>query len=112
MSLRQSAASTSTSETKISAVKAAALASNSATGRPIGVGYVGPSVTGATLAKLAVFVVGLAIGPIATFYFSQDYFNGNITHSAIASIIVANVVVLGYVAVAFLEDRAENKQKL
>jgi hypothetical protein len=34
------------------------------------------------------------------------------THSAIASIVVANIVVLGYVAVAFLEDRAENKQKI
>ncbi|RKP06172.1 hypothetical protein THASP1DRAFT_25451, partial [Thamnocephalis sphaerospora] len=65
-----------------------------------------------TLLKLAAFSLSAALVPILTYFYTLDYFGGSSTKSAIAAVVAANVIMFGYVAVAFAEDRAESKQKL
>nr|XP_018266713.1 uncharacterized protein I303_00688 [Kwoniella dejecticola CBS 10117]OBR88871.1 hypothetical protein I303_00688 [Kwoniella dejecticola CBS 10117] len=62
------------------------------------------SVQPAVLYKLIIFAVAMAVVPIGTYYFVLSYTKGNTIASAIAAIITANLVLVGYIIVAWLED--------
>ncbi|KAL7754479.1 vacuolar ATPase assembly integral membrane protein vma21 [Sorochytrium milnesiophthora] len=56
------------------------------------------------VAKLIFFMAALLFGPITSYFYVYNYiFPGNSTYGAVAAVIVANVVVAGYVVVAFWE---------
>ncbi|GAA5838888.1 hypothetical protein JCM11251_003728 [Rhodosporidiobolus azoricus] len=60
------------------------------------------------LAKLGGFTVAMVLLPIGTYFASRDYlFDSNTTYSAVAAVVVANVILVGFIAVAFLEDAKE-----
>ncbi|TPX71712.1 hypothetical protein SpCBS45565_g00779 [Spizellomyces sp. 'palustris'] len=62
----------------------------------------------AVIAKLLIFSFLLFFLPIATYFYTlRTIFNGNSNYSAMAAVIVANLVVFAYVVVAFLEDQGE-----
>ncbi|KAI8914905.1 hypothetical protein DFJ77DRAFT_510886 [Powellomyces hirtus] len=70
-----------------------------------------PVIPGAVLAKLILFSVLLFVLPIGTYFATLDrLFGGNPNYSAIAAVVVANLVVVAYVVVAFLEDQGEAEQ--
>ncbi|WVQ62661.1 uncharacterized protein L199_000808 [Kwoniella botswanensis] len=58
----------------------------------------------AVLYKLIIFAVLMAVAPIGTYFTVLTYFTkGNTIASAIAAIIAANLVLIGYIVVAWLE---------
>ncbi|BGP16061.1 hypothetical protein JCM10213_006803 [Rhodosporidiobolus nylandii] len=67
--------------------------------------------------KLGTFTLLMALLPIATYYLTRDYiFDSNLTYSAISAVTVANVILFGFVYIAFREDQIdyerEKKEKL
>ncbi|KAK8845575.1 hypothetical protein IAR55_006290 [Kwoniella newhampshirensis] len=57
----------------------------------------------AVLYKLIFFTVLMAVVPIAT-YFGSLRWKGSTTYAAISAVLAANVILVGYVVVAFRED--------
>ncbi|WWC85839.1 uncharacterized protein L201_000706 [Kwoniella dendrophila CBS 6074] len=58
----------------------------------------------AVLYKLIIFALAMAIAPIGTYFLVLNYFSkGNTIASAISAIIAANIVLVGYIVVAWLE---------
>ncbi|GAA5840317.1 hypothetical protein JCM3766R1_001456 [Sporobolomyces carnicolor] len=55
--------------------------------------------------KLALFTLLMIIGPIGTYFLSLNYYFHDPTPSAISAALVANLVLVGFVVVAFLEDK-------
>ncbi|KAG0278648.1 vacuolar ATPase assembly integral membrane protein vma21 [Linnemannia exigua] len=63
------------------------------------------NVSSGTLAKLAFFTIAMIVFPIGTYFVTLDrYFEGNATYAGISAAVVANVVLISYVAVAVMED--------
>ncbi|KAK9719341.1 vacuolar ATPase assembly integral membrane protein vma21 [Basidiobolus ranarum] len=62
--------------------------------------------------KLIFFVIILAVLPVTAYYKALAYFEGNQVYSVGASVIVANVIVFGYVLVAVFEDISDQKAEL
>ncbi|KAI8837821.1 hypothetical protein BC829DRAFT_404882 [Chytridium lagenaria] len=61
--------------------------------------------------KLAFFSILMFTLPIASFFYTQEYiFKGNSTYSAIVAAIVANIVLIAYIIVAFLEDDEDDEK--
>ncbi|KAF9087487.1 vacuolar ATPase assembly integral membrane protein vma21 [Mortierella sp. GBA35] len=61
--------------------------------------------TRSTMAKLAFFTVAMIVFPIGTYFVTLDrYFGGNATYAGISAAVMANVVLIAYVAVAVMED--------
>jgi vacuolar ATPase assembly integral membrane protein VMA21 len=78
------------------------------------------------LFKLGLFTAALGVGPIATYYASQEYlwkgmmeqcllpsyilidlwWTGNSTYAAITAIVTANVVLVSYIIASIREDQA------
>ncbi|KZO98000.1 hypothetical protein CALVIDRAFT_597006 [Calocera viscosa TUFC12733] len=67
-------------------------------------------VAGGVLAKLAFFSVMLALGPIGTFYGVKWYVTEDTNLAAIAAIVVANIILVGYILVAINEDKQDQLQ--
>lgn len=65
-----------------------------------------PSVSTSVIAKLLLFSAAMIVLPLSAYYLSLEYlFQGYKTnYAAITAAITANLVVAGYVVVAFLED--------
>ncbi|GAA5899450.1 hypothetical protein JCM6882_009119 [Rhodosporidiobolus microsporus] len=64
------------------------------------------------LAKLGAFTVAMVLLPIGTYFLSRDYlFDSNTTYSAIASVCVANAILVGFIWVAFREDVEDQKRE-
>jgi hypothetical protein len=60
------------------------------------------------IAKLIFFAFALAFLPIASYFVSVDrIFSGNATYAGALAGVVANVVLIGYVIVAFMEEDVE-----
>ncbi|PVG03504.1 hypothetical protein CPB86DRAFT_748768 [Serendipita vermifera] len=60
---------------------------------------------GGVLAKLLTFSLLLAVVPISTFFGTQWYITpGNTIYPAIAAVVSANIILVGYVIVAIRED--------
>ncbi|KAK3830900.1 MAG: hypothetical protein JOS17DRAFT_790998 [Linnemannia elongata] len=58
-----------------------------------------------TVAKLAFFTVAMIVLPLATYFLTVDqYFGGNATYAGISAAVMANVILIAYVAVAVMED--------
>ncbi|KDN40779.1 hypothetical protein K437DRAFT_227137 [Tilletiaria anomala UBC 951] len=55
--------------------------------------------------KLGVFSAALFAAPLAAYYGAKDrYFGGNSTYAGGLAAIIANVILIAYVVMAFLED--------
>ncbi|CAD6583446.1 MAG: hypothetical protein TREMPRED_003569, partial [Tremellales sp. Tagirdzhanova-0007] len=67
----------------------------------------GNTIQPSILYKLILFAILMAVAPIGTYFGSLRYvWNGSSTPSAISAVIAANIVLVGYVVVAFREDSA------
>ncbi|OXG43602.1 hypothetical protein C359_01438 [Cryptococcus neoformans Bt120] len=65
------------------------------------------SVQPAVLYKLVLFALLMAVVPIATYFGTLNYlWDGSTTFAAISAIAAANLILVGYVVVAFREDAA------
>jgi len=64
------------------------------------------------LSKLFFFSVLLFLLPLSSYYGTQKYLFGgkNDIYSAIIAIVLANLVLLGYVVAAIIEDREEEEK--
>jgi vacuolar ATPase assembly integral membrane protein VMA21 len=59
--------------------------------------------------KLGIFSVAMFAAPITAYYVARDrLFGGNATYSGGLAAFVANVVLIGYVVAAFMEDQGES----
>ncbi|RPA81369.1 vacuolar ATPase assembly integral membrane protein VMA21 [Ascobolus immersus RN42] len=64
------------------------------------------------LFKLLFFTAMMIVAPLASYFLTIDnVFNGNATYSGATAAVVANVVLIGYVIVAFQEESAEDSKK-
>ncbi|OAD70023.1 hypothetical protein PHYBLDRAFT_94991, partial [Phycomyces blakesleeanus NRRL 1555(-)] len=71
-----------------------------------------PSVSAVVMTKLIGFSLAMFILPIMTFYTTVDrIFGGNTTYAAGSAAVVANVVLIGYIIVAFMEDPDKDKKE-
>ncbi len=71
----------------------------------------GSDPSAAVWAKLAFFSVALFAAPMAAYYGAKDrVFAGNATYAGGLAAAVANIVLIGYVIVAFLEDDGQPKK--
>ncbi|GAA5973629.1 hypothetical protein JCM21900_003489 [Sporobolomyces salmonicolor] len=63
------------------------------------------------LLKLALFTLAMVLGPIGTYYATRDwYFGSNLTGAALSAVTVANAILVGFVYMAFREDRDEQER--
>ncbi|KAJ3217624.1 vacuolar ATPase assembly integral membrane protein vma21 [Dinochytrium kinnereticum] len=61
-----------------------------------------------TYLKLAFFSILMFTLPIGSFFYTQKYiFGGNSTYSAIVAAVAANIVLIAYIFVAFLEGEED-----
>ncbi|KAG9238364.1 VMA21-like domain-containing protein [Amylocarpus encephaloides] len=69
---------------------------------------IAPAVPAHVIYKLLGFTLAMIVGPIG-FYFASlnTLFGGNSTYAGASAAIVANIVLMGYVIVAFREDQSE-----
>ncbi|KXN73807.1 hypothetical protein CONCODRAFT_77185 [Conidiobolus coronatus NRRL 28638] len=59
------------------------------------------------IVKILVFSLALIFLPIGSYFYTLDrYFNGNSTYSALLAAGVANVIAIGYVIAAVIEDQS------
>ncbi|KZT62916.1 hypothetical protein CALCODRAFT_513805 [Calocera cornea HHB12733] len=68
------------------------------------------TVIGGVLAKLALFSLMLALGPISTFYGVKWYITEDTNLAAIGAIVVANLILVAYILVAINEDKEDQRQ--
>jgi vacuolar ATPase assembly integral membrane protein VMA21 len=55
--------------------------------------------------KLGIFSTAMFVAPLAAYYGAKDrYLGGNATYAGGLAAVVANVVLIGYIVMAFLED--------
>ncbi|KAH8768495.1 vacuolar ATPase assembly integral membrane protein VMA21 [Hyaloscypha sp. PMI_1271] len=67
-----------------------------------------PAVPAHVIYKLLGFTFAMIVAPIGTYFLSVDtIFGGNSTWAGASAAIMANVVVIGYVIVAFQEDQSD-----
>ncbi|KAJ3072579.1 vacuolar ATPase assembly integral membrane protein vma21 [Podochytrium sp. JEL0797] len=67
------------------------------------------AIPSSVLAKLAFFSIAMFTLPIGVYFYTIDnVFNGESLYSAICAAVTANVVLIGYVVVAFMEDSGED----
>ncbi|KIM29409.1 hypothetical protein M408DRAFT_328683 [Serendipita vermifera MAFF 305830] len=65
---------------------------------------------GGVLAKLMIFSLALGIAPITAYFGTQKYLTpDNSIYPAVAAVVVANIILFGYVIVAFREDAQAQK---
>ncbi|CCU76822.1 hypothetical protein BGHDH14_bgh02174 [Blumeria hordei DH14] len=73
---------------------------------------VAPAVPAHVIYKLLAFTFAMMAGPISIYFFSLNrIFAGNSTYAGATAAITANVVLIGYVIVAFKEDQSEDLQQ-
>jgi len=69
---------------------------------------IAPAVPAHVIYKLLGFTFAMVVGPIGTYFLTVDtIFGGNSTWAGATAAIMANVVLIGYVIVAFQEDQSE-----
>ncbi|KAJ3283427.1 vacuolar ATPase assembly integral membrane protein vma21 [Borealophlyctis nickersoniae] len=73
----------------------------------------GPFIPGYVIAKLVFFSFLLFVLPLSSYYYTlNNVFHGNTNYSAITAVIVANLVVIGYVIAAFTESDKDEPVKV
>jgi len=71
---------------------------------------ISPAVPGSVIAKLLGFTLAMITFPIGSYFLTVDMvFRGNSTYAGATAAIVANVVLVGYVIVAFQDDKSERE---
>ncbi|KAG0650589.1 Vacuolar ATPase assembly integral membrane vma21 [Hyphodiscus hymeniophilus] len=69
---------------------------------------IAPAVPAHVIFKLLGFTLAMVVGPIATYFLTVDLvFGGNSTYAGGLAALMANVVLVGYVIVAMMEDQSE-----
>ncbi|KAK0298701.1 vacuolar ATPase assembly integral membrane protein vma21 [Friedmanniomyces endolithicus] len=69
-----------------------------------------PAVAPATIAKLLFFTFAMITFPISSYFLTvHNLFSGNTTYAGALAAFVANVVLMGYVIVAFQDDKSERE---
>ncbi|KAJ4359347.1 vacuolar ATPase assembly integral membrane protein vma21 [Ascochyta clinopodiicola] len=67
-----------------------------------------PAVPTSVIFKLMSFTFAMITLPIGTYFFTNAYvFKGNATYAGGLAALMANVVLIGYVVMAFMDDQAE-----
>ncbi|EGP87559.1 unnamed protein product [Zymoseptoria tritici ST99CH_3D1] len=70
-----------------------------------------PAVPSSVIAKLLGFTFAMVTFPIASYFLSVNMlFRGNSTYAGGLAAIVANVVLLGYIVVAFNDDKSDREE--
>ncbi|KAI9792543.1 MAG: vacuolar ATPase assembly integral membrane protein vma21 [Peltula sp. TS41687] len=71
---------------------------------------ISPAVPASVIIKLLAFTFAMIGGPIGTYYLSlHTFFKGNSTFAGASAAIMANVVLVAYIAVAMREDQSERR---
>lgn len=67
-----------------------------------------PAVPRSVILKLLGFTLAMIVAPIGSYFATVDaLFGGNSTYAGALAAIIANVVLIAYIVVAFTEDLAE-----
>ncbi|KAJ4325843.1 vacuolar ATPase assembly integral membrane protein vma21 [Neodidymelliopsis sp. IMI 364377] len=71
-----------------------------------------PDFPSSVIFKLMSFTFAMITLPIGTYFFTNTYvFNGNATYAGGLAALMANVVLIGYVVMAFMDDQAEQAEE-
>ncbi|EMC94937.1 hypothetical protein BAUCODRAFT_73091 [Baudoinia panamericana UAMH 10762] len=69
-----------------------------------------PAIAPATIAKLLFFTFAMITVPLGSYFLSvRTFFRGNSTYAGALAALMANVVLIGYVIVAFQDDKSERE---
>jgi len=69
---------------------------------------IAPAVPAHVIYKLLGFTLAMVVAPIGSYFLTVDtIFRGNSTYAGALAAIMANVVLIGYVIVAFQEDQSD-----
>ncbi|KAJ8107059.1 hypothetical protein OPT61_g9123 [Boeremia exigua] len=70
-----------------------------------------PDFSSGVVMKLMGFTFAMVTLPIGTYFFTNAYvFKGNATYAGGLAALMANVVLIGYVIMAFMDDQAEQAE--
>ncbi|KAJ4342987.1 vacuolar ATPase assembly integral membrane protein vma21 [Didymella glomerata] len=73
---------------------------------------ISPAVPSGVIFKLMSFTFAMITLPIGTYFFTNAYvFNGNATYAGGLAALMANVVLIGYVIMAFMDDQKEQAEE-
>ncbi|KAH7076938.1 vacuolar ATPase assembly integral membrane protein VMA21 [Paraphoma chrysanthemicola] len=79
---------------------------------PPGPSNISPAVPASVIWKLMSFTLAMVTLPIGTYFFTVKYvFNGNATYAGGLAALMANVVLIAYVIMAFKDDQAEQAEE-
>ncbi|KAK4550384.1 vacuolar ATPase assembly integral membrane protein vma21 [Oleoguttula mirabilis] len=71
---------------------------------------ISPAVPGSVIAKLLGFTFAMITLPIGSYFVTvNNLFGGNATYAGALAAFMANVVLIGYVIVAFLDDKGDRE---
>ncbi|KAF3040145.1 vacuolar ATPase assembly integral membrane protein vma21 [Didymella heteroderae] len=71
-----------------------------------------PDFSSGVIFKLMSFTFAMITLPIGTYFFTNAYvFNGNATYAGGLAALMANVVLIGYVIMAFMDDQKEQAEE-
>ncbi|EME43954.1 hypothetical protein DOTSEDRAFT_130630 [Dothistroma septosporum NZE10] len=72
---------------------------------------IAPAVPTSVITKLLAFTFAMITFPISSYFLSVRYlFRGNSTYAGGFAALIANVVLIAYVVVAFADDKAEREE--
>ncbi|CZR50818.1 related to Vacuolar ATPase assembly integral membrane protein VMA21 [Phialocephala subalpina] len=72
---------------------------------------IAPAVPAHVIYKLLGFTLAMVVGPIGSYFLTLNLlFRGNSTYAGAFAAIMANVVLIGYVVVAFQEDQTDQME--
>ncbi|KUL88324.1 hypothetical protein ZTR_04924 [Talaromyces verruculosus] len=79
---------------------------------PSGPSDISPAVPVETIYKLLAFTFAMICGPLAAYFLSvKTFFAGNSTLAGALAALIANVVLVAYVVVAWQEDKEDQAKK-
>ncbi|KAF2132898.1 hypothetical protein P153DRAFT_175913 [Dothidotthia symphoricarpi CBS 119687] len=76
-----------------------------------GPSVIAPAVPTSVIVKLMSATFAMITLPLGTYFFTVNFvFNGNATYAGGLAALMANVVLIGYVVMAFMDDKAEQEE--
>ncbi|KAK3719067.1 vacuolar ATPase assembly integral membrane protein vma21 [Vermiconidia calcicola] len=71
---------------------------------------ISPEVPSSVIAKLLAFTAAMIVAPLSSYFLSiNKLFGGNSTYAGAFAAFIANMVLIGYVIVAFRDDQQERE---